>query len=269
MIPIVWLSGMNRSRKLEEVETGGKKESEMRRIVYAASAALLAVTIACAPPVAQESADIAARSDAWEVAFNDQDVDALVAMYSDDARVLAPNAPMGQGEEAVRSVFQGMIDAGLGGELTTVETMAAGDLGYHVGTYALTVDGSEVDRGKFVEIWRKVGGEWKIASDMFNSDLPPAGHAGETNVFLHEVEDVDVWLAAWQGENSRHAMFAEHGVPNARVFRSADDSKQVGLVVDISDRAALEAFLESEEGAAAKRADGVIDSTMQVLVEVE
>jgi hypothetical protein len=31
------------------------------------------------------------------------------------------------------------------------------------------------DTGKYVVVWRKVGGEWKAAADIFNSDLPASG----------------------------------------------------------------------------------------------
>jgi hypothetical protein len=29
------------------------------------------------------------------------------------------------------------------------------------------------DRGKYVVVWRKVRGDWKVAADIFNSDGPP------------------------------------------------------------------------------------------------
>ena len=41
-------------------------------------------------------------------------------------------------------------------------------------------DGELADRGKFIEIWRLVDGEWKITNDIFNSDLPAqADDSGE------------------------------------------------------------------------------------------
>ena len=35
------------------------------------------------------------------------------------------------------------------------------------GTYRLGED-----TGKYVVVWRKIGGEWKAAADIFNSDKP-------------------------------------------------------------------------------------------------
>jgi ketosteroid isomerase-like protein len=47
-----------------------------------------------------------------------------------------------------------------------------------LGTYnlALAPGGTtQTDTGKYVVVWRKVGGEWKAAADIFNSDLPMSG----------------------------------------------------------------------------------------------
>ena len=46
------------------------------------------------------------------------------------------------------------------------------------GTYSLTIapDGTaQTDTGKYVVVWRKIGREWKVAADIFNSDLPASG----------------------------------------------------------------------------------------------
>jgi hypothetical protein len=83
------------------------------------------------------------------------------------------------------------------------------------------------------------------------------------------VKDADHWLAAWQGENSRHELFAQHGVANVRVFQNPEKPKKIGLLVDVADMAAFEALLNSDEGAAAKAEDGVIDKGMGMYIEVK
>lgn len=234
-------------------------------------AALSAIIVSACAPASQVSTEIPERSAAWETAFNAGDVEALMALYAEDARMMAPNAAPGQGHDAVRAVFSGMIDAGLRGELESVEAVAAGDIAYHVGTYSILAANEVVDRGKFIEIWRKVGGEWKIAADIFNSDLPlaPAAPAGPTLVITHEVKDPAHWLAAWAGPDGRAATFKEHGATGVRVFQSPDDPKRVGLLVDVADMDAFMTWAQSEDAAKAKAADGVIDETMRVLSEVE
>lgn len=237
-----------------------------RQLTLALSPAVLVALLAvsCAPPTAQESEGIAARSAEWVAAFEARDVDALVALYTDDARVLPPNAAAMQGADAVRGVFAEMIDAGLSGDLQSIETMEAGDLGYHVGTYSLGIDGDEVDRGKFIEIWRKVDGVWLITADMFSSDLP-AVPEGDMMIAVHEVEDAERWLAAWRGPDGRRAMFAANGASWVHTFQNTDNPNLTGLLIGVTDMAALTGMIDSEEGAAAKAADGVIDP-IQVFV---
>lgn len=153
-----------------------------------ATLSMMVVVVACAPPAPQESAEVAVKAqaspelaavaDAWAQNLNAGDIDGLVALYAEDARILPPNAEMAQGHDAVRAIFGGMIDAGLTGSLATIETMVAADIGYRIGTYTLTApDGSQADQGKYLEIWREINGEWKISVDTFNSDLPAAGAA--------------------------------------------------------------------------------------------
>jgi ketosteroid isomerase-like protein len=231
--------------------------------------AVIVVGIACAPPAAQESPELAAKSVAWEEAMNSADVEAVVALYSEDARLMPPNAETGQGHDAVRAAFGEMIDAGLSIELKTTEAMAAGNLGTRIGSYVLTsADGNEVDRGKYIETWEEVGGEWVITNDIWNSDV--AVGAGTTSLLgTHMVEDGDRWLAAWSGENSRHADFAQNGAPNVRVFQSPDNPNLTGVLIDVADMDKFQAWLGGEEGAAAKAEDGVKDETLQILAEVK
>jgi ketosteroid isomerase-like protein len=230
----------------------------------------MVVAVACAPPAAQESPEIAANAEAWEQNLNAGDLDSLVAMYAEDARLLPPNAEMAQGLDAVRAAFGSMIDAGLTGSLQTTEAMVAGDIGYRIGTFSLQApDGSTVDRGKYIETWRQVGGEWKISADIWNSDLPVAGAAGMTIAITHEVGDPEKWLAAWQGPESRHALFAEHGAPHVRVFQGTENPNLTGLLVDVADVEAFHAMLQSPEGQAAAAEDTVDFSTLESLSEVQ
>jgi len=227
---------------------------------------------ACAPAPqgSQDSPEIAAAAEGWLTALNAGDVEGVVATYWADARVLPPNAELAVGHDAVRAIFGGMIDAGLGGGIETIEIKAAGDIGYHVGTFTLTTaDGTTVDQGKFIETWRQTDGEWKISNDQFSSDLPARGSGGTTLAITHEVEDADRWLAAWQGEGSRHELFAQHGAPHVRVFQNSGNPNLIELMVDVEDMEAFQAFLASPAGAQAKAEDGVKDDTMSVFEEVK
>ena len=103
----------------------------MKKLSLAALSLVVVAAAACAPPSAQDSPEIRAGSAAWTEALNAGELDALVAVYAEDAHVLPPNAAPARGHDAVRESFGAMIDAGLGGTLTTVEVAAAGDIGHH------------------------------------------------------------------------------------------------------------------------------------------
>jgi len=224
-------------------------------------------------PPHEDSSVITSRSEAWEAALNAADIDALVALYTSDARVLPPNGKMASGSAAVRNEFGAMIDAGLSGELTSVEAMVSGDIGYNVGVYTLRAGDDLVDTGKYTEIWhRGDDGQWRISNDIWNSDGPvvAAEKALRTHLMItHQVDDANHWMAAWRGENSRHRLFKDNGAAHVHTFRSADNPNLTGLVVAVSDMDAINAMLRSDEGLAAAAEDGVRADTIIVLTEAK
>lgn len=98
-----------------------------------------------------------------------------------------------------------------------------------------------------------------------NMDEMPHTHL----LITHEVEDGEHWLAAWRGDNSRHELFKANGANMVHTFQSADDPNLTGLVVSVNDMDKLMALLESDEGRAAAKADGVKADTMVILVETK
>lgn len=243
----------------------------MKRLLTVLPLALMIIGCNQTTPSADPSL-ITSRSDAWEAALNAKDVDTLVELYTTDARVLPPNGEMSSGSAAVRAEFGGMIDAGLGGELTTVEAMVSGDIGYNVGTFVLRAGDDVVDTGKFIETWRRdEDGQWRISNDIYNSDgKMEAAEDPKTHLMIsHEVDDAEKWIAAWRGADRRHKLFEANGAAHVHAFRSEDDPNLTGLVIAVTDMDALNKMLTSAEGIAAAAADGVRAETMKVLVEAK
>jgi uncharacterized protein (TIGR02246 family) len=210
---------------------------------------LLVVTACSQGPVPADTSVITSRSDAWEAALNAADTDAIVDFYTSDARLLPPNGEMSSGKDAVRAVFGGMIEAGIGGDLTSIDAVVVGDIGYNVGTYTLTSGDALVDRGKFIETWsRGSDGQWRIANDIWNSDLP---------------------LATSETEPHSAHVIRDNGAAHVHTFQNAADPNLTGLVIAINDMAAFEAMLASEEGQAAAAEDGVKMDTMIIMSEAE
>jgi len=245
----------------------------MKKILVLVPFLLMIVACGQSAPATDPSV-ITSRSEIWETALNAGDIETLMTNYTSDARILPPNEKAATGTEAVRAAFGSMIDAGISGNLTSIEAAVSGDIGYNVGNYALTAGGDVVDTGKYIETWRRgADGQWRISNDIWNSDMPaamPTGDGPKTHLLItHEVDDVEHWLAAWRGEDSRHALFKANGAAHVHTFTSADNPNLTGLVIAVKDMAALNAMLESEEGVAAAAADGVRGDTMTVLTEAK
>ena len=106
------------------------------------------------------------------------DAAAAAAVYSDDARLLAPGSELLSGRHAIEAFWKSGIAAGIrGAELTTISLDHRDDLAVEVGLYTLPIEpnGSEpvVDHGKYVVVHQRTADRtWRWAIDIFNSDAP-------------------------------------------------------------------------------------------------
>ena len=138
------------------------------------------VSCTTAPPpdtTAEDLQAINAISKQWVDAFNRGDAAAVAALYTEEAKRLPPNSPMIIGMESIQAYIQTALDAGAGDlQVTLIELHVNGDMAYEVGEYTLTIQPEEgeaiSDNGKYVEIWKRVNGSWKIKADIFNSSVP-------------------------------------------------------------------------------------------------
>ena len=83
-----------------------------------------------------------------------------------------------------------------------------------------------------------------------------------TYLITHEVDDVDHW---WTSPR-RAEVFGPLGI-TLRTFRDPAGSGKVGLIAEIPDLDAFQAFMETEAAAEAVRLDGVHLDTLLVLQE--
>lgn len=132
---------------------------------------LLSLLAWCSMALAGESLEEASAQ--WAAAFNAHDVDGVLDVYSSDAMLLPPNEPPITGAENIRAMWAEFIAGGGSTTLETVTMKSSGDVGYHVGHYAMfDTEGNTLDEGKFTELWNLVDGEWKMVSDQWSSNGP-------------------------------------------------------------------------------------------------
>ncbi len=113
----------------------------------------------------------------WVGAAVRGDAATIADFYAPDAVFLIPNGPPAEGPKAIGEAWKGLIslpNLSLNYRATRIDVAASGDLATAVGTYDLAFSGESGrvrDEGKYVVVWRKLDGEWKVIADIYNSSL--------------------------------------------------------------------------------------------------
>jgi uncharacterized protein (TIGR02246 family) len=136
--------------------------------------------VAAAADPAADEAKIRAEAPTWFDLYNKGDADGVTGLYTDDGVVLAPGVPAAVGKEAIRAYLAKDIAASRAagitlnmGEVTGMGV--SGDLAWLSGTFAAKDSaGNVVDPGKYTSVYKRVGTEWKLIRDTWNSDSAPA-----------------------------------------------------------------------------------------------
>ena len=107
-----------------------------------------------------------------------KDLDQVMSFYSPVAVEMQPGQPAIEGVAAIREWFESWVfTEGLTNtfEPDVIEVAASGDLAVDRGHWKEvmeTPDGQHVREGKYVVIWRKIDGQWKVVVDIANSNGP-------------------------------------------------------------------------------------------------
>jgi len=100
------------------------------------------------------------------------DADTAAAGYTDDAYVFAPNAATVRGREDIRAFWQDLIDSGVSDvSLSTGEVASSGDLAYVVGTIEMTGADGSTEQSRYVLVFKRVSGEWRLHLDIFTPSM--------------------------------------------------------------------------------------------------
>ncbi|MFQ5680198.1 MAG: YybH family protein [Gemmatimonadota bacterium] len=146
----------------------------MRSLMPTLCAALLAVPSAALGQADDAKSAISELAPVFAAAWNDGDAAAIAAQYADGAVILPPGSEPVQGAEAIVAFFTKELESGLRLELTTKEVHDFGDRALEVGSFVFTyADGGHADHGKYMALWKKVDGSWKIYRDTWNSSMTP------------------------------------------------------------------------------------------------
>jgi uncharacterized protein (TIGR02246 family) len=126
--------------------------------------------------VSAHEQQIRQRNRDWFKAEQRKDVAGTMAFIADEAVLQPANAPPVIGKDAIERFYTSFYElpiVGIGGEPTTIEVAASGDLAYDVGTNYVVVagpEGPEEDQGKYLLVWKKLDDEWKAVAMSYSSD---------------------------------------------------------------------------------------------------
>ncbi len=133
---------------------------------------------------AAEQAALRAAADAYHEAAHRGDFGSMVDFYANDGFIVPPNAAEEEGLQGARNFFAAIAEIpGLRLRFVDVrvEVAASGDMGYTLADIEISFEGPDgepvEDKERDFHLWKKQDGKWKIAVDIWNSELPLPGAA--------------------------------------------------------------------------------------------
>jgi ketosteroid isomerase-like protein len=125
----------------------------------------------------EDAQQIRQMTQEFVAAYNAHDATKIANLHSGNSALMPPNSSVVRGPDSIKGYFVNRF-ADFNPEITLdpKDVSGHGALAYESGTFEIKLkpeSGSEQrDRGKFVWIFRKLGGAWKFEYQIWSSDLP-------------------------------------------------------------------------------------------------
>lgn len=109
-----------------------------------------------------------------EAAVQTKSARAIASFYTEDALLMPAKSEPIQGTRAIADFWETVLEMGISTiRIETREIDAHEATAIELGQYTLkNNDGDQIDRGKYMVIWKLIEGEWKLHRDIWNSSLP-------------------------------------------------------------------------------------------------
>jgi uncharacterized protein (TIGR02246 family) len=133
--------------------------------------ALVSMLITTAAQADDAREAIESQNRALVVAMLAGNAEAVADLYTDDAVVFPPGAKLASGRSEIVAFWQGGIDAGIKDlSLETVSFESVGDLASEAGSLRIVATDGQVTEARYVVVWKRVMGVWKLHRDIWNSE---------------------------------------------------------------------------------------------------
>jgi uncharacterized protein (TIGR02246 family) len=119
---------------------------------------------------------IAAVYEKFIAAVERGDANAIAALYTEDAQILPPGGGIVSGRDALPAFWAATLGMGIKRcSCDTLEVDEDDDTAIEIGRVTLFAEGDvQVYTPKYLVVWKRDAGEWRMHRDIFNSDRPSA-----------------------------------------------------------------------------------------------
>jgi len=95
----------------------------------------------------------------------------LANLYTEDAKFMSAGNPAVSGRKNIQSAMSGIIKSGITRvDLRLIDVWGTEDLLVEEGDLSLFVGDKNVSEEKYIVVWKKEEGKWKLFRDIFNSN---------------------------------------------------------------------------------------------------
>lgn len=121
---------------------------------------------------AEIRAEIERANEKFMDAFRRKDAAGIAAFYTDNGMVMPPNSELFEGRQQVEEFWKATMGMGIMAvQLETREIEQCNDMAFEMGqAILLGEDDMELDRAKYIVVWKRENGTWKLHRDIFNSN---------------------------------------------------------------------------------------------------
>jgi uncharacterized protein (TIGR02246 family) len=120
--------------------------------------------------------EIVKANEVFVTEFNAHNGDAIGQLYTENGRLLPVNSNVIEGQKNIGQFWNAVFEMGIdNATITTKHVESFGDTAVEEGEYSLFgADNNKLDDGKYIIIWKKVDGQWKLDRDIFSTNMPAA-----------------------------------------------------------------------------------------------
>jgi uncharacterized protein (TIGR02246 family) len=125
------------------------------------------------PDIAADKATIQSMNENFARAFNTGDFASMAANYVEDAVILPPGAELMRGRSAIQAFWTSAGEMLSDLKLSAEDVQRLGNEAVReIGTFTAKTKGQPPQDivGKYVVVWQKVENEWKLATDIWNTN---------------------------------------------------------------------------------------------------